>query len=108
MVDMRKTAMPVPATQTTRPRRPKAKDRIDARLTAKTNQPVERAAVITGVMLPDFVISRAYEAAAAIVREHDTWVLSRRESKTFVDALLSPPEPNKALRAAAARDRSRT
>jgi uncharacterized protein (DUF1778 family) len=100
--------MLAPATQTTRSRRPKAEDRIDARLPADTKQLIERAAVITGVTLSDFVISRAYEAAAAIVREHDTWVLSRRESKEFVDALLNPPEPNKALRAATARYKSRT
>jgi|HubBroStandDraft_1064217.scaffolds.fasta_scaffold532234_2 uncharacterized protein (DUF1778 family) len=103
---MRKTAMLAPTTLETRARRPKAEDRIDARLPADTKQIIERAAVITGVTLSDFVISRAYEAAAAIVREHDTWVLSRRESKAFVDALLNPPEPNKALRAAASRYKS--
>ena len=97
-----------PTTLETRSRRPKAEDRIDARLPAETKQLIERAAVITGVTLSDFVISRAYEAAAAIVREHDTWVLSRRESKAFVEALLSPPAPNKALRAAAARYKTRT
>ena len=105
---MRETAMLVPATQETRSRRPKAEDRIDARLPADTKQLIERAAVITGVTLSDFVISRAYEAAATIVREHDTWILSRRDSKAFVNALLDPPEPNKALRAAAARYTSRT
>jgi uncharacterized protein (DUF1778 family) len=99
--------MLAPAPQETRPRRPKAEDRIDARLPAETKQLIERAAVITGVTLSDFVISKAYEAAAAIVREHNTWVLSRRESKAFVEALLSPPEPNKALRAAAARYKTR-
>jgi uncharacterized protein (DUF1778 family) len=105
---MRKIAMLAPATQEMRSRRPKAQDRIDARLPADTKQLIERAAVITGVTLSDFVISRAYEAAAAIVREYDTWVLSRRESKAFVDALLNPPEPNKALRAAAAGYKSHT
>jgi uncharacterized protein (DUF1778 family) len=100
--------MLAPVAQETRSRRPKAEDRIDARLPADTKQLIERAAVITGVTLSDFVISRAYEAAAAIVREHDTWVLSRRDSKAFVDTLLNPPAPNKALRAAAARYKSRT
>jgi uncharacterized protein (DUF1778 family) len=97
---MRKTAaLPAP--------RPKAEDRIDARLPAATKQLIERAAVITGVTLSDFVISKAYEAAAAVVREHDTWALSRRDSRTFVDALLNPPEPNEALQAAADRHKSR-
>jgi len=91
-----------------RPRRPKAEDRIDARLPAATKALIERAAVITGVTLSDFVISRAYEAARTVVGEHDTWVLSRRASKAFVEALLNPPEPNEALRAAAARYKSRS
>ena len=103
-----KTAMLAPAAHQTRSRRPKAEDRIDARLPAETKQLIERAAVITGVTLSDFVISRAYEAAAAIVREHDTWVLSRRESKAFVDTLLNPPEPNQALKAAVASYKSHT
>jgi uncharacterized protein (DUF1778 family) len=106
--DLGKTAMLAPAAYQARSRRPKAEDRIDARLPAETKQLIERAAVITGVTLSDFVISRAYEAAAAIVREHDTWVLSRRESKAFVDTLLNPPEPNQALKAAAARYKSHT
>ena len=89
-------------------RRPKAEDRIDARLPAETKALIERAAVITGVTLSDFVISRAYEAARTIVGEHDTWLLSRRASKAFVEALLSPPKPNAALKAAAARYRSRS
>ena len=42
-----------------------------------------------------------------VVQEHETWVLNRRESKTFVDALLNPPDPNEALRAAAARYKAR-
>ena len=43
-----------------------------------------------------------------MVREHESWVLSRRESKAFVAALLNPPAPNEALREAAARYKSRS
>ena len=88
-------------------RRPKAEGRIDARLPTETKQLIERAAIITGVTVSDFVISKAYEAAAMVVQEHETWVLNRRESKKFVDALLNPPDPNEALRAAAARYKAR-
>ena len=100
--------MPATAQHPTRRRRPKAEDRIDARLPAETKALIERAAVITGVTLSDFVISRAYEAARTIVREHETWVLSRRDSQAFVEALLNPPKPGKALRDAAARYNSRS
>jgi len=91
----------------TRARRPKAEERIDARLPAETKQFIERAATITGVTVTDFVISRAYEAAAAVIHEYDAWVLNRRDSKAFIDALLNPPEPNEALKAAAARYKAR-
>jgi uncharacterized protein (DUF1778 family) len=105
---MRITTMPATAEAETRSRRPKAEERIDARLPAETKQMLERAAVITGVSLSDFVISKAFEAATTIVREHDTWMLNRRQSKAFVDALLHPPQPNAVLRDAARRYRSRT
>lgn len=91
----------------TKSRSPKAEERIDARLPAETKQLIERAAGITGVTVSDFVISRAYEAATLVVQGYDTWTLNRRDSKAFVDALLNPPEPNEALKAAAARYKSR-
>jgi uncharacterized protein (DUF1778 family) len=87
----------------TRVRRSKEEQRIDARLPAETKQFIERAAGISGVTVSDFVISKAFDAAERIIREHDVWVLNRQDSQAFVDALLSPPEPNDALKAAAAR-----
>jgi hypothetical protein len=48
--------MLAPATQETRSRRPKAEERIDARLPAGTKQLIERAAVITGVTLSRHIV----------------------------------------------------
>lgn len=90
-----------------RSRRPKAEERIDARLPAETKQLIERAACITGVTVSDFIISKAYEAATTVIQSYDAWNLNRRDSKTFIEALLNPPEPNEALKAAAARYKSR-
>jgi uncharacterized protein (DUF1778 family) len=104
---MRKTTVLARAERATRSRRPKAEERIDARLPAETKQLIERAAGITGVTTSDFIISKAYEAATAVVQEYETWALNRRDSKAFIDALLNPPEPNEALKAAAARYKSR-
>jgi uncharacterized protein (DUF1778 family) len=98
---------PLATTRPATPRRPKAEDRIEARLPAATKQLIERAAGLTGVTLSDFVISKAYEAASIVVREHESWVLSRQQGKAFTEALLHPPEPNAALRAAAAQYKSR-
>jgi uncharacterized protein (DUF1778 family) len=104
---MRRTSMLETADREARTRRPKAEERIDARLPAATKQLIERAALITGVTTSDFIISKAYEAATVVVQEYDTWALNRRDSKAFVDALLTPPEPNEALKAAATRYKSR-
>ncbi len=90
-----------------RSRRPKSEERIDARLPAETKQIIERAAGITGVTTSDFIISKAYEAAAAVIHDYEIWTLNRRDSKAFVDALLHPPEPNEALKAAATRYKTR-
>ena len=95
------TVMHAPAPPQTRVRRPKAEDRIDARLPSETKRLIERAAFITGVTLSDFVVSKAYEAATKIVHQHETWTLNRQQSKAFAAALSNPPEPNAALKAAA-------
>jgi uncharacterized protein (DUF1778 family) len=106
-VDLRRIPMLTKAAHEPRTRRPKAEDRIDARLPTETKQIIERAAFISGVTLSDFVVSKAYEAAQTLVREHEGWVLNRRQSKAFVEALINPPEPNEALKAAAVRYRAR-
>ena len=95
--------MTQPASAVLRPeRRSKAQERIDARLPAETKAMIEHAAALTGVTTSDFVISRAYEAARHIVHEHEIWAFNRAQSRAFVEALLDPPPPNDALRAAAA------
>jgi uncharacterized protein (DUF1778 family) len=40
-----------------------------------------------------------------VIDEHERSVLSAEESRSFVDALLSPPPPNDALKAAFSRYR---
>jgi uncharacterized protein (DUF1778 family) len=107
-VNTRKTPMLTRTAHAPRTRRPKAEDRIDARLPTETKQLIERAAALSGVTLSDFVVSKAYEAAQVLVREHEGWVLNRRQSKAFVEALLNPPEPNEVLQAAATRYRSQS
>ena len=42
-------------------------------------------------------------AAMTTIREHETWALTDEDRDLFVTALLNPPEPNKRMRAAAAR-----
>jgi uncharacterized protein (DUF1778 family) len=79
--------------------------RIEARLSSDAKVVIQRAAVISGRSISDFVVSSALEAARETIREHEVIVLSARDSITFVEALLDPKGPNEALLAAARRHR---
>jgi uncharacterized protein (DUF1778 family) len=80
----------------TRPR----PERIEARLSSEAKAVIQRAADISGRSVSDFVVTSALEAAKETIREHEVIVLSVRDSKTFVEALLNPKGPNEALRRA--------
>jgi uncharacterized protein (DUF1778 family) len=75
--------------------------RIEARISPKQKRLFERAAAIEGVTLTDFVISTMQRAATRAVEEYTMIELSERNQRTFVEALMNPPEPNEALREAA-------
>jgi uncharacterized protein (DUF1778 family) len=75
--------------------------RIEARISPKQKRLFERAAAIEGVTLTDFAISSMQRAATSVVQEYTMIELSERNQRTFVEALMNPPEPNEALREAA-------
>jgi uncharacterized protein (DUF1778 family) len=75
--------------------------RIEARISPKQKRLFERVAAIEGVTLTDFVISSMQRAATSAVEEYTMIELSERNQRTFVEALMNPPEPNEALREAA-------
>jgi uncharacterized protein (DUF1778 family) len=75
--------------------------RIEARVSPKQKRLFERAAELEGVTLTDFAISSMQRAASSVVEEHTRIELSERNQRAFVEALVNPPEPNKALREAA-------
>ena len=75
--------------------------RLEARITAEQKAVIERAAAYEGRSVSDFVVHSVQEAANAVVREHETLRLNRRQSEAFVQALLDAPEPNTALQEAA-------
>jgi uncharacterized protein (DUF1778 family) len=85
----------------TRPR----PERIEARLSSEAKAVIQRAADISGRSVSDFVVTSALEAAKETIRDHAVMVLSARDSKNFVEALLNPTGPNEALLAAAHRHR---
>ena len=57
----------------------------------------------SGASITDFVVLAAQQAAVETIRDFESLTLSSEASRAFVDALLNPPAPNAALRAAAQR-----
>jgi uncharacterized protein (DUF1778 family) len=78
-------------------------ERVEARVTPEQKKLLERAAALEGRSLTDFVLSSAQAAAAETISRHELLKLTPDDQEVFVAALLKPPAPNKALRAAAAR-----
>jgi uncharacterized protein (DUF1778 family) len=77
--------------------------RLEARLTDEQKTLFQHAADLTGRSLTEFVVSSAQEIAIRTVREHELLTLSGRDRRTFLEAILNPPSPNKRLREAARR-----
>jgi uncharacterized protein (DUF1778 family) len=75
--------------------------RLEARISATQKSVLQRAATLSGRTLSEFVVASAQEAAARVIREHESIQLSRAEQTAFVKALLAPAEPGAALRRAA-------
>jgi uncharacterized protein (DUF1778 family) len=81
------------------------KERLEARVAPDVKARLQRAADLSGRTLTEFVLSSAQEAAEEIIERNNVITLSVRDSAAFAEALLNPPAPNDALRAAAARYR---
>jgi uncharacterized protein (DUF1778 family) len=81
-------------------------ERVEARVTREQKELLERAAALEGRSMTDFIIASAQDAAAETIARHELLQLSPRDQAAFVEALLNPPAPNAALRAAAARYRT--
>lgn len=81
-------------------------ERIEARVTPEQKRLFERAAALEGRSLTDFLLASAQNAAAEAISRHELLRLTPEDQRVFVDTLLNPPAPNKALRTAAARYRA--
>ncbi len=78
-------------------------ERLEVRTTSAQKRLIERAAELRGTSVTDFVVSNIQAAAAETIREFESLFLRDEAREVFVKALLNPPQPNKALKAAAAR-----
>jgi uncharacterized protein (DUF1778 family) len=78
-------------------------ERLEVRTTSDQKRLIERAAELRGTSVTDFVVSTIQAAAAETIREFESLSLRDEAREIFVRALLNPPEPNGALKAAVAR-----
>ncbi|HET8631979.1 MAG TPA: DUF1778 domain-containing protein [Thermomicrobiales bacterium] len=76
------------------------RERLEARVSPEQKALIERAARLEGRSVTDFLVRSAQREAERVIREREVVVLSPRDSSAFVRALLDPPPPNEALRAA--------
>ena len=86
-----------------RPQRSRKEQRLEARVTPDQKKQIERAAELRGTTVTEFVVASAQQAAAETIKNHETLVLRGEARDVFVNALLNPPPPGAALRAAAKR-----
>lgn len=84
----------------------KRAERVEARVTPEQKRLFERAAALEGRSLTDFLLASAQTAATEAISRHQVLKLTPEDQRAFVDALLNPPAPNKALRAAVAQYRA--
>ncbi|WP_019503032.1 DUF1778 domain-containing protein [Pseudanabaena sp. PCC 6802] len=77
--------------------------RLEARISPEIKALWQQAADLEGRTLTDFVVASVQTEAIRVIQQHQSLKLSIEDSAIFVDALLNPPEPNDALKAAALR-----
>lgn len=76
--------------------------RMNIRMTDEARAIIERAALLEGRTMSDFVLASAVEKARETVAAHQQIVLSQRSGEIFAEAITNPPAPSAALRAAIA------
>jgi len=78
-------------------------ERLEARVSSQEKSIFARAAAIQGRTLSEFVVSSLHEAATRAIESHEIIQLADQDRESFINALLSPPEPSENLKAAAKR-----
>ena len=83
--------------------RSRKQQRLQARITPDQKRLIERAAELRGTTVTEFVVASAQQAASETIKDFEVLTLRDRARKVFVDAILNPPLPNKAVRTAVRR-----
>jgi len=76
-------------------------DRIDIRISKENKDLIKYAAEISGFKtVSEFIVSLAKNEAKRIIEEETKLLKSMDDKVLFVETLLNPPAPNKALKSA--------
>lgn len=86
---------------------PRKQRRLEARVTLDLKRLIQRAAELRGTTVTEFIVVSAQAAATKTITEFERLSLRDEARTAFVDAVLSPPQPNAAAAAAARRYRER-
>jgi uncharacterized protein (DUF1778 family) len=78
-------------------------NRIEIRSSDEEKREFEEAAALAHMGLSEFIRFAAHLYAKSIRQEHQNISLSRQEASSFLEALESPPQPNKRLKEALSR-----
>jgi len=95
----------MPQTRQHREHRARKEERLEARVTPAQKHLIERAAALRGTSVTEFVVASAQEAATSTIKDFDVLHLRDQAREVFINAVLNPPAPNDAARAAALRYR---
>jgi uncharacterized protein (DUF1778 family) len=78
-------------------------ERLEARIAPEQKRLIEHAAGLKGMTVTAFVVASAQQAAIDAVKDFEMLSLRDEAREVFINALLHPPAPNEAARAAARR-----
>jgi uncharacterized protein (DUF1778 family) len=68
--------------------------RLEARVTEEQKQLMERAALLRGQNLTEFMVAVLAETSLQIIKDREVIELTDRDRQAFADALLNPPAPS--------------
>ena len=71
--------------------------RVDFRTTPEMKNLIERAAIISGMTVSEFIKSVIFAKSQEIISQHETRILSDKDRDIFLALLDNPGEPNEAL-----------
>jgi uncharacterized protein (DUF1778 family) len=71
--------------------------RIDLRVSLDQKELLEQAAMLKGLSLSSYLLSRSLEAAHTDIAAAEQLILSDRDRDLFLQLMLDPPQPAPAL-----------